>query len=280
VDIETFGAAVKVLEHGSKIIRKVGVGRRLVRSARDRTYLTLLREFNDHLLPEIAGAIATDVSEEEIGNLPRNLQHYCDVARNIMADLCQVDEQKMHVTIKVPYSEDIGQSTLRVKQDESTYPRVGTVGRSKPMKRPPEYSPENLYRVSENSAIAALLGISDGKRNWGTQYLVFNCNDLYKFKEQYRCAREDWDKYYRTTLVCPIKCIVPEGRHLAYMGFITFDSLEKDVFQPLPDIYSLDYREYHEKVIYVAKYHLASLLGNLAGIMLSTAVEKGKEEKS
>jgi len=149
--------------------------------------------------------------------------------------------------------------------------RVATWVRSEPFDtRPVEDTIEQSHAVSRNSVWSAILGRNDGKTGWA-KFRSFSRNDLTKHPEVFCCDREDWQRYYRSTLVVPIR--YPSNRlgtDHNHLGFVAYDSPDKNVFRGLPDLFK--YREdpvgYSDRLESSAAFHLAAILGDTLGSLL------------
>lgn len=269
MDIST---AIKVLSGLAKIARHIGC-RRLLFTLRTAASWKVLRNLHINVLHEMRRLA------REMGNPNGNrdsaaqiAQNVCGEARKLLGYFLELDSHKLHCCLKV-----------MVPQTGPGDPdKVATWVRSDPLDdRPIELGDDNAYSVAGNSVWSALLGRSDTKTNW-QPFNCFSCNDLRKHGDLFVCARQNWQKYYRSALVFPIRYPRDSlGSTYRYIGFLPFDSPDADVFRGLPDIFDFRERraEYHAALEQSAIFHLGAVLADCLGTFLGPVYEHRQEQK-
>jgi hypothetical protein len=182
----------------------------------------------------------------------------CGCCRRTMGQLLKLRAEELHCCLKflVPGKKDA--------QD-----RVGTWGRSRPFDaREPEA--EITHLVSRNTVWCALLGRRDESTAWG-EFRCFSCNNLPSYKDgPFHCDRQDWFKYYQSTLVFPIRYVeTASAEKYETVGFLAFDSPKKGAFWGLPDIFEFrlpedhsKWAEYHDRLSQSAVFHVGAILAD------------------
>jgi GAF domain-containing protein len=214
--------------------------------------------------------LAPDVSsrEKELASASTLALQICTEYRKLMGTFLELPETKLHCCFKLMAPQSPG----------DTEDRVATWVRSEPFDgRPVEDGIANAHAVTRNSVWSAMLSKNDGKTTWD-KFRSFSCNDLRRHSD-FRCDRKDWDRYYRSTLVVPIRYPANNlGTEHNHLGFVAFDSLTEGAFRGLPDIFN--YREdptgYSERLESSAAFHLAAVLADTLGSFLGPAMD-GKE---
>ena len=115
---------------------------------------------------------------------------------------------------------------------------MATWVRSEPLDdRPVETGEENAHEVEKNTVWSSLMGVSDGKMSW-RPFPCFACNDLAAAGASFRCDRRDWQNYYRSALVFPLR-FPPRKQSIEYvnLGFLAFDSPKCNAFAGIPNIF-------------------------------------------
>ncbi len=197
----------------------------------------------------------------------------CDVLRDTLTPLLPCRAAELHCTLKIHQpgsSLDLGE--------------VQTLGRSNgsQLHRWRDFYPENPYKTADNSAFAAILGISDGNTNWKSPCACFCCQDLSHPSYVNRRKHSDYLADYRSTLVFPLNYPFVDET----LGFLTFDLPHSNGFPGLPDIYKYDIlssegrARYYKRLQASVAYHSAStfalLLSATLGPMLRKPLERAQ----
>lgn len=194
-----------------------------------------------------------DVEDEDGNiNISNDLANGC---RNCLAKCMGVSENKLHCSIK---RYDTNNKIFALaRSTESTQRYVGKIGGS------------DHHQAGENSAFAAITAVSDRYVNWeGYRYPFFISSNLTDESHQrlYCCSRGNWEKYYKSVAVFPIGRVLCIDKKAVFIlaGFLTFDSIDGDMFANLPDAF--DYRErvseyYHHALLH-KEVHLCGLMAD------------------
>ena len=186
-----------------------------------------------------------------------------------MGNLLELGDHELHCCMKVVVQNDAGADC------------VGTIGRSDPYdNRPNMLAPSDLHLVEKNSVWCSLLGRDDGSARWPV-FSCFACNDLYAHPADFKCDRTDWQKFYRSTLVFPLRYIQDEvNSKFVTFGFLAFDSVKKGVFGDVPDIFH--YRErwhaYHERLSNTTAFHVGAVFADTLSVLMRRYFEKPKKD--
>lgn len=153
---------------------------------------------------------------------------------------------------------------------------VATLARSEPFdNRVVDANNIDTHPVNDNNTVwCALLGRTDGRFSW-PRFKCFSCNDLYS-ERSFVCSRENWNDHYRSTLVFPIRYMKdPRTRYCEISGFLAFDSLVKNAFGKLPNIF--DYKEdpnkYHSDMSTKTLFHAGALLADTLSVFFEPECE-------
>lgn len=235
----------------------------LVRDFRSRASRTLFQRLHTdviHKMREFA-FFAEDLSadaSEHVGCLARDTATAC---RDLVADLLELQDGKLHCCIKV------------FGQPEGVKERVVTLARSIPQdSHPDDNNPAANHFVDNNSVWAALLGKSDGGRNWARPYPCFCCNDLVSVGPAFKCSREDWREHYRSTLVYPLRFVRdPAQRRFGTIGFLAFYSQQAGVFPGLPSIFehNLSFDDYFARLSASTVFQVGACMNDTLSTFLS-----------
>lgn len=202
--------------------------------------------------------------------------------RNVFSEMLEISPEHLHCTIKVcNIKERLGKKEKLEKKEKlgkKDWP-VHTIARSSLSNRPPEFYPEFSHKVGENSSFAPLVGCNDKKNTWVPNvYRCFACNDLIKHSKRYACSRENWQNYFNSTMVFPLRYRKGREPH-TIMGFLTIDSSKTNVFGNIPDIF--DYKDapddYLTALGYSSAYHIGGIIADtLATMFYLQEVKKGE----
>lgn len=253
---------------GARGLRKVRGGRLVwhIRNAATRTPAMQLHTGLIHPLRRLAFAMADQGWDRSKITAATLALQVCTECRRLVGGVFELPDNQLHCCIKLflPGSSAGG-------DNQGDHDRVATWVRSEPLDdRPVEEGDSNTHLVVRNSVWSALLGSSDGETVW-RPFTCFACNDLAKRGELFRCDRENWQRYYRSTLVFPIRYPTNEqGTEFDCIGFLAFDSPRTGAFPGLPDIY--DHRqspqEYRDLLEKSTVFHLGSIIVDVMGTIL------------
>jgi hypothetical protein len=194
----------------------------------------------------------------------------CTECNSLSADLLELDGNHLHCSLKV---------LLRGETSEDDV--VATWMRSEPYDGRSGFPSPDTHRVSENSVWCALLGRYDGNFNWKNPFCCFACNDLIEHGSEFRCSRDRWQDYYRSTLVFPLRYLSQANGERKYnvIGFLAFDSPNKNAFARVPDIF--DYRDrpdkiadYNTKLSAAAVFQIGAVMADTLSMFLRPAYDK------
>jgi len=130
------------------------------------------------------------------------------------------DPKNINCTIKFCCPRDPGNKRVEIK----------TMGRSNHQSRPPGNSKKKHY-IDGNTTFCALLGISDGVTDWQYCLPYFYCANLAKRKGKFKCSRSKFLKYYKTSMVYPLRVQDDNNDQPTIYGFLTFDSKKTGMFR-------------------------------------------------
>lgn len=196
----------------------------------------------------------------------------CSECRRTMCLLLELKPNDLHCCIKI----------LTTNNNDPDEDRVATWVRSEPLDgRPVEAGDANAHLVTRNSVWSALLYRNDGKTQWGRPFTCFCCNDLTKHAGLFQCDRENWGQYYQSALVFAVRYPKNlQGNEYAHIGFLTFDSVKKDVFRGLPDIF--DHRDnpthYRQLLEGTSVFHVGSIIADTLATFLRPIYERGNKD--
>lgn len=244
----------------------------LVWRVREHTSISLLRGYHFNVLHRMRRlAHVMEDWERDVDRAASHALQICTESRKTMGGLLELKDNQLHCCLKVLYR---GNS-------DSADDRVGTWVRSEPLDgRPAEIGPSNAHPVRANSVWSALLGQSDGRFHWEV-FRCFACNDLIN-ESDFCCDRANWQKYYCSTLVFPIRFpIDTNGTAYDYIGFLAFDSPRRNAFRGLPNIF--EYRsapaEYDDLLEASCAFHLGGIIADVLGTFLRPAYEMRSESR-
>ncbi len=261
---------LRVLVWGARALRHIG-GKNLVRKVRGRASLGMLARLHldvVHRVRQLATHASVSSSEHD-PHFIRQAVELCTACRISMSDFLELAENELHVCWKVlPANGDeavMGPGGAHEGRDPLQNLEVETLARSEPC----DWRENDAHPVARNSVWSALLGGSDGLRNWRTPFSCFSCPNLLKRVDQFRCSRRDWHAFYRSTLVMPIR--YPKdlvGRKHRIIGFLAFDSPRADAFGALPDIFDHcdEPWRYNDVMSFHATFHLGAIMADCIAI--------------
>jgi hypothetical protein len=178
--------------------------------------------------------------EDPSGTVPCLAQGVATACRDLMCDLLELKDMQLHCCIKAfPISQENKELVITWARSEGSHCHDD------------DQSLNGVHRVTNNSVYSALMGKFDGKTEWGRPFSAFCCNDLTTIGPQFICSRNDWEKFYRSTLVFPLRFLIqPSTRKFKTVGFLAFYSKKRNVFLGMPNIfdYSSDWDTYLSKM--------------------------------
>lgn len=192
--------------------------------------------------------------------------HLCTCARRTMGELLDLRPDSLHCCLK-----------FLIKGKTPDDDQVCTWGRSEPFDdRPHELGEVEAHLVKENTVWCALLGRRDPGTTW-REFKFFACNDLHKYQNSgFHCDRIDWQRYYRSTLVFPLRFWrSSDAESVETVGFLAFDSPRPGVFWGLPDILAFGlgqtpegWSNYHSSAGGSAVFHAAAIMSDTLSVAM------------
>ncbi len=252
----------KWLGWGAKLMRWTGPpGKWVLRELKTRAIFNQSKEFHRvlHCLRKIPHMRNGANANSKIFAIPPSLAvEICTSFRSLMANILELGEQELHCCLKMMVQQDGGD-------------RVGTIGRSDPFDhRPQETSEEESHLVANNTVWCSLLGRPDESHQWQV-FSCFSCNDLQAHPLEFKCDRKDWQRFYRSALVFPLRYIHNENNsHFVTVGFLAFDSPKPKVFGQVPDIFKYKdaWHQYHQKLNKTTAFHLGAILADTLSVLM------------
>jgi hypothetical protein len=204
---------------------------------------------------------------EEI-NKPEEVAIYaskvCDLCRQTMGEFLGLQEQELHCTLKA-FLPQINSPEV-----------VNTWARSSPYDERPINDSQS---VENNTFWCSLLGRDDGRYTWRRPLRCFSCNDLELY--QFECSRSDWARYYRSTLVYPLRYpkSVKLRNEFEMTGFLIFDSFKASAFTDLPDAFGCiisdeAWNRYHRDLLEKPTFLLGAIMADTLAMLLRPGYQK------
>lgn len=171
------------------------------------------------------------------GKLQKPYEPYDSLAnafRNAVAGVLECNPTAIHCTLKYCTGKE---GTLPQEWEVWTFARSTIQSSARPRYMGPGY----FQKIGENSGFASIVGCSDTKIDWTSPaHRCFACYNLPAYDE-YVNSKRDWSRWYTSTLVFPLR-YEKWGKqinrpHDYIMGFLTFDSLDNNIFGELPPIF-------------------------------------------
>jgi hypothetical protein len=259
---------VKLLAFAARCLRKAHLGK-VVLNVREKIILEtvfrlhldgihLIRRFsvNDHFL----GVLGNQDNPSE------PFEDLADGIRDVLAKTIAVDCRALHCTIKTLQGSD-----GTPKEDWQVY----TLARSTPCERPAEFHP-TYHLVGRNSSFAALVGCNDLSNTWlPNAHVCFGCNDLW-VQDKYECTRKDWKRYFRSTVVFPLRYRKIQQQDHKIVGFLTFDCKSAKVFGNIPNIFDFKDEpvEYNKRLQGSSVYHVGGMVADILAATIYLQEEK------
>ena len=185
----------------------------------------------------------------------------CNECRDIMCRALELGANDLHCCLKM----------LIPGASSGAPERVATFARSEPSdNRPAETGETNAHEIQSNTVWSSMMGISDGTTHW-RPFCCFASNDLWTAGKLFHCDRTDWNQYYRSAFVFPIR--YPRraaSGEFVYVGFLAFDSPKNNAFLGLPNIFEHrdDPTGYRGKLEKKMAFNLGALMADILGTCL------------
>ena len=259
---------IKLLAFGSRILRKIGLGK-IVLTVREKVILETVMRIHFDSIHFIRRFSINDHFLGVLGRGENPTEPFEDLAegtRDMLAKIIAVAPQSLHCTIK----------TLQGTEETSKENwEVYTLARSTPCNRPAEFHPVS-HLVGKNSSFAALVGCNEPFNIWlPYAHVCFACNNLTKHNK-YSCSRKNWNRYFKSTVVFPLRYRkVTQQRH-RIVGFLTFDCNSTNVFGNIPDIFEYKDKpeEYNHRLQLSSVYHVGGMVADILATTIYLQEEK------
>lgn len=260
---------------GARVARWLGAGG-LVRDVKLYAVRSTLKRYHFavlHRMRDFARRVAREggafTELEDVGGLAEMAGQICTESRVLLGELLGLPAPFLHCCFK---------AILRPDPRDGEE-RVATWVRSEPVdSRPLEIGPDNAHLVSRNSAWACLRGQSDGRTIWPT-FDCFSCNDLVAAGADFVCDRHNWQDFYRSTAVFPVRYPVGlHGRDRRVLGFIAFDSPKAGAFRGMPNVFEFknDPTGHREALERSPIFHVGAVIADTAAAILGTAYQSAR----
>jgi len=241
----------------ARLLRKIGL-RAPVRAVRTRATLGILGPLHVGVIHRMRNLA---LSIQDWNDVPPDLGFravdVCTSCANVMSDLLEIPEQEFHCCLKV-FGPEMG--------------TVATLARSVPF----DERPSDEHGVQENTVWSALLGHDDGSNHWRPMN-CFCCNDLWAHKPYFHCSRTNWEHFYRSVLVFPLRYVYdPVRNQYRTIGFLCFDSPNANAFPKMPDAFEYRGRpdRYRQKLAAQPAFHLGAIMADSLSMFLRASYER------
>jgi hypothetical protein len=155
----------------------------------------------------------------------------CEGIARAMAALLNVDTSTINCRIEVVLPVSEGTKDL----SEAS---VGILASSRPLPDRSRTLPLVQPKIGEDSAWASICGVGDSIVDWPSLE-CFVSNNLRKHANIYKSHLDDWQSYYKSILVFPIR-FQGVDNNFYLIGILIFESKSENTFTGLPDIYDFD----------------------------------------
>jgi len=186
-------------------------------------------------------------------NIVGQANHLCTEFRKSMGSLLMLGENDLHCCLKM----------LTPPQLPATVPNVITWARSSPFDDREVRKPHPMSKET-SSVYAALTGGYDGITQW-RKFPCFSASSLRNSFDKFKCSRQDWSTYYQSVMVFPIRYVRnPDTNDYDTIGYIAFDSIKKDAFSGLPNIFQYcdNPTEYQNRLLECSAFHLGAIFAD------------------
>ena len=264
------------MKWGAWLLRKVPVGRAVLRRVKDHTVHNLLNDLHGqiaHSIRELSVKLLNPDTFNE-RSCRESATALCTASAKIMNGLLEAKgPNQIHCCMKV-----------FAPSKSPTELGVATFARSVPGDNRP-LGTDDIHLIDKTNTVwCAILGRHDGEWDWRDRQVdVFACNDLRKHRRNFKCDRENWEEYYQSALVYPLRCSNPKTGEVDTYGFIAFDSAHAGAFPGLPDIFG--YRdsgegrtEYLDLLTKLYYFHFGAFIADTLGAVIRPFYENSPEQ--
>ncbi len=246
------------------IYRTFKLGKRFPRVvAQVRTRILAANTIKHHLLAHAIRKLSLcDIEDYQVDDLMLSRFNFaadsiCDLCCDLIANLMQIAPNDLHCSLKL-FTNNTDQKLVAV-----------TVGRSpKRGDRPSDYGLENAHEIAKNSVFATLYGTDKGLFI-NRPCSCFTSNNLPSHRDQFLCDRADYDRYYQSVMVFPLRYENIISGTYEFIGCLTFDRPRKNGFDGLPDIFAFsDFHDYHNRLTESVLWHQGAVLADMLSSVL------------
>jgi hypothetical protein len=227
---------------------------------------TPIARLHADVLPEVASlGFMTRHWEGEQDLVVEQAVRVCTACRDVLAELLQLEFSMLSCRIKL-LTEGPG------KGGDSP---VSTLASSKPFDDRPGTDSSTEPQACQNTAWSAIMGCFDGTTRWRPMP-CFCCNDLPRRANLFTCHIPNWQSFYKSLLVFPLRFRIAPDR-FEQVGFLSFDCPTANAFTGFPD--SFDFRdgdrwyEHHSLLTLSSTYNLGGIMASLVSDCLRGAYE-------
>lgn len=253
----------------SALARALGTTPGWLTGGEEITLLTVIRSLHNEAIHAIR-SVFIDRQQLLVHNFKKSGEVYEFLAtkcRDSFAAVIGLDPDRLHCSIKLRET---------IKDVRIANQKVWTLARSTSFTSDPVILQRNLRKeikeqtVGTNSASAALVGCSDGKTNWLGKYNCFCCDDLEKYPK-YVNIRPGWPKFYKSTVVFPLRWSKRGEGELEVSGFLSFDSNLKNIFSEIPCTFEYQHSpgEYYKKLYESATVHVGGIIADILALIIA-----------
>ena len=253
----------KLLFGSTRLLRTIKLGG-VLRTLRSRAWWTFLAPFHEDLIFRMR---TFGVALTECRNHPNSAsyraQEVCTESRRLMGRLLDMRDTELHCCWM-----------LFAAGEDASLEYVETCARSRPTDaRLSLLGMADRHPVSKNTVSCALLGRDDRHTRW-KPLRCFATNDLVAHEKLFETTRTDWAQFYRSVLVFPLT--YPDSNDPGIyetLGFLAFDSLRKDAFPGVPDVFAYRDRwtEYHALLAKSTAFQLGAIIADILAMFLRPA---------
>jgi hypothetical protein len=257
----TYGTWLKVIGGGVAVLKFLKL-RKLVHAFKYRARFPLLRDIHLDIVHGMrCFAVALDTPGAEVAPHAHRL---CTRIAAVMRFHLGLKPNELHCCLKV----------IVPQQKPTDAVVIETIARSDP---DDDRGDDHEVREADTSTIyCSLMGKFDGKTKWS----VHNCfcsNNLPLAENLFKCDREDWQQYYRSSLVFPLRFISQtEPLRYSAVGFLCFDSPRANAFHGMPDIFKFRdrFHAYHDQLQGSATFHLGAIFADTLSMFIRPAYNR------
>ena len=244
----TVATALQIWDRARWVLRKVPYGTRLLQEVRRRRDADQFRRLHNGVFQSMRNlAVAMSRPNWDEGAIIGLANDLCTEFNDALTERFNHRRHDVHCCWK----------TLSPRPDHTVKP----FARSKPFDEARPAREPHAFNTSESTICAALTGGNDGITLWG-KVPCFCSNDLWEHCELFNTRRAHWKKYYRSVLVFPLRYVRdPETQDQDEIGFLAFDSLKKNAFPDVPEVFKYRERltEYRNALDGSPTYHVGAI---------------------